>query len=162
MSLEYLLPPLSPVCSSPALFQLPFAWLTSFPHPSPGPLLCSQPLGPELDISTSHQPSAISHQPEHILESFLEQPQVEWLSPSIQHGCGHMAPAVSPELGPGGVEVTCILPTVTSSCRNGLRLPNPHPFFSAQTVQAAAPLSSDCLQPVVNCQRIMHPEVTAT
>lgn len=68
---------------------------------------------------------------------------------------------MSPGLGLDGVEVTFILPTVTSCCRNGLRLPNPHPLFSAGTGQAAVPLSPGCLQPMVNCQKIMSPEVIA-
>lgn len=74
-----------------------------------------------------------------------EQLQLKWRRPNIQCGRGPAARPVSPGLVPGWGEVTFVLPTATSCSKNGLRLPNPHPLFSAQI--------ADSLQPVVNCQK---------
>lgn len=75
-----------PVCSLPCPLPASPQPATSFPQPSPGPLLCSQPLGPELMLAPDISQSASA--------SSCRAPQVEWLSPSIWRGCGW-----NPQLG---------------------------------------------------------------
>lgn len=149
------------------LFQAPTQVLMSCTPSLPRPgrrhqWECLGPSGGQQKAALSHFPHAqiphASPAPQHY-RKFGPCPPRSLASSCPPGGrAGWRGGAVSPGPGPAGVEVTFILPTVTSY-RNGLRLSSPHPLSFCANSQAAAPVSPDRLRPVVNSQKIMCPEV---
>lgn len=114
------------------LFQAPTHVLMSCTPslPQPGRRHQWERLGP----SGGQQKAALSHLPHAQIPQAMSPKESGLILP--HRWKGWMAGAVSPGPGPAGVEVTFILPTVTSPYGNGLRLSSPHPLsLSARTVR---------------------------
>lgn len=137
---ECLLPPHSPVLP---VFPLPLV------DPPSSPWLCSQPLRPQRVLAqTSARAQPAERRP-------VEQPPTGVAASQHQRGCGWMGRTVSPGWGHLHPSSTDIL------LQEWLEASKSTSSLFCTNRQAAAPLSVDNLQLVVNCQKVMCPEVIA-